>query len=345
MSRHFKINIFFIAILSLSVFSFTLSAKAQTPQEIIDSIQNNIQAAVTPQYPKAGDSVSIHLQSYSTPLDQATISWIVGGKVVRSGFGLADFLVTAGRVGSKTTVTAKIVTTNGSVVNKEIVIQPIDIDLLWQATSYVPPFYQGKALYPHQGLITFTAVPNVSSDRSITKSIGSYIYTWKKDGDVLGDFSGYGKNTFTLRGTIISRPLLMEVDVSSTDGVSLGSASVTVSPRSPEVTFYENNPLLGVLYNKSLSNYVMQEKELSITAVPFFFNTATEPASLQYKWTMNGNIVPTQSDPATLTVRNNSGVSGSSSVGLQISNVLKTLQFASNSMFVSFGQKDNQPSL
>jgi hypothetical protein len=344
MLRHFRINIFSLSIIFLSIFSFALLANAQTPQEIIDSIQNNIQVSVSPQFPKAGDTVAIHLESYSTPLDQATVSWIVGGKVVNKGFGLTNFSVIAGQVGSKSTVTAQIVTANGSTVNKTITIQPADIDLVWQAMSYVPPFYQGKALYPHQGLITFTAVPNVSTDKNVAKSLGSYIYTWKKDGDVLGDFSGYGKNTFTLRGTIISRAFTIQVNVSSTDGVSLGSASATIKPISPQVAFYENNPLLGVLYNKKLSNYTMQGKELSTTAVPFYFNTGTEPTDLKYKWTMNGQSIASQSDPATLTVRNTADAKGSSTVGLQISNALKTLQFASNSMSITFGQ-DNQTSL
>jgi hypothetical protein len=339
-----QIHLFFLTIIFLSVFSFAFPAKAQTPQEIIDSIQNNIQVSITPQFPKAGETVAIHLQSYSTPLDQATISWLVGGKVMNKGFGLADFSVVAGQIGSKSTVTAQIVTASGSTVEKIITIQPADIDLLWQVMSYTPPFYQGKALFPHQGLITFTAVPNVSASKNVTKSLSSYIYTWKKDGDVLGDFSGYGKSTFALRGTIISRPFTIEVDVSSTDGVSLGSASAKINPESPRIEFYENNPLLGVLYNKSLSNYTMQGKELSITAVPFFFNTGTEPANLQYKWTMNGESVASQDDPATLTVRNTANVSGNSTVGLQISNVLKTLQFSSNSMSVTFNQ-DKQTSL
>jgi len=344
MLEYFKRHFLSSAIILLSVFSFALFANAQTPQQIIDSIENNIQVSLTPQFPKAGDTIAIHLQSNSTPLDQATISWIVDDKILSKGFGLADFSTTAGRVGSKSIITIKIITTNGKTVTKTITIQPADIDLLWQATSYVPSFYQGKALYPHQGLITFTAVPNVSADKSITKSLGSYIYTWKKDGDVLGDFSGYGKNTFSLRGTIISRAFTIEVNVTSTDGISLGSASATVNPRSPQVALYENDPLLGVLYNKNLSSYKMQSKELSITAVPFFFNKGTEPVSLEYKWTMNGQSISSQSDPSTLTVRNATGVSGSSTIGLQINNVLKTLQFASNSMSITFGQ-NNQTDL
>ncbi len=344
MFRYLKINIFIFSLLFLSIFSFNFYANAQSAQEIINGVQNNIQISLSPQYPKAGDMVNVHLESYSTSLNAAKISWMIGGIVQKSGFGLVDFSTKAGLVGSVTKVTAQIVTSNGSTVEKTITIQPVDIDILWQATSYVPPFYQGKALYPHQGLITLTAVPNVSANGNIAKSIGSYIYTWKKDGDVLGDFSGYGKDTFTLRGTIISRPFTIEVDVSSTDGASLGSASVLVNPQVTQVAFYEKNPLLGVLYNKKLSNFTMTGKELTISAAPFYFNTGSEPANLQYLWSMNGNSITSQNDPSLITVRNTSGVSGSATIGLQVSNLLKSLQFSSNSMTVTFG-KSNQSSI
>ena len=89
----------------------------------------------------------------------------------------------------------------------------------------------------------------------------------------------------------------------------------------------------------------MTGKELSILAVPYYFNAGSEPENFQFKWTMNGQSIASQSDPSTLTVRNTTDASGSSTIGLQISNVLKTLQFASDSMSITFGQQDNQTSL
>ena len=288
--------------------------------------------------------MSVHLESYSTALDRATISYIVNGKVVSKGSGLTDFTTNAGPIGSTSKITVRILTANGQTVERTVTIAPADIDLIWQASSYVPPFYQGKALYPHQGLITFTAIPNTSAGKNVAKSLGSYIYTWKKDGDVLGDFSGYGKNTFTLRGSIISRAFTMEVEVSTASGVSIGRATATVKPQSPKIAFYENSPLLGVLYNENLKDIKMQGKELSLSAVPYFFNTGGEPANLQYKWTMNGKIIPTQNDPSILTVRNDTGSDGNSTIGLQVSNTLKALQFASDSLSINFA-KPNQTGL
>lgn len=337
MLKGLKIYIFTLATISAAFFIVS-TASAQTPQQIINSIQNNIQFSITPEFPKAGDNVSVHLTSYSTPLDQATISYIVNGKVMSKGVGLVDFNTTAGKVGVTTKIVVRIITAAGQTVERTVTIQPADIDLVWQASSYVPPFYQGKALYPHQGLITFTAIPNTSSSKSVAKSLGSYIYTWKKDGDVLGDFSGYGKNTFSLRGTVISRPFTMEVDVSTLSGVSIGKATTFITPRSPEVAFYENNPLLGVLYNKSLKNITMTGKELTVSSIPYFFNASGEPGRFEYRWTMNGQSIAAQNDPTTLTVRNDSTSGGNATIGLQISNTLKTLQFAGAAMSITFGQ-------
>ena len=341
MLKLFKINIFLTAVFFLCIFSFALTAKAQT----LGEITNNIQVSLSPQYPVAGSNVSIHLQTNTTDLNQATISWIIGGKVQNKGLGMTDFIATAGKIGSVTTVTAQIKTSDKGTVNKVIKIQPTDIDLLWQASSYVPPFYQGKALYPHQGLITFTAIPNVSATKDITKSIGLYLYRWQKDGDVLTDFSGYGKNTFSLRGPTISQPFVISVEVISTDGVTLGSAAVKISPRSPKVALYENNPLLGILYNNNLSSFSMHDKELSVSSVPYYFNSGGEPVSLDYKWTMNGQSISSQSDPSTITVRNTTGSAGSATIGVQIKNTLKALQLASDSMSVTFGSTDNQNNL
>ncbi len=343
MLKCFKINIFLLIILFFGII-FTSPAQAQTPQQIIDSIQNNIQVSIVPESPVAGGSVTIHLTSYNTPLDQATISYTVNGKVLGKGLGLTDFTTTAGAVGSSLKILISIVTAGGQTFQKTLAIQPADIDLIWQASSYVPPFYQGKALYPHQGLITFTAIPNVSANGNVAKSIGTYTYTWKKDGDVLSDFSGYGKSTFSLRGTIISRPFTIAVDVSTAQGVLIGQATATVQPQVPQIAFYENNPLLGVLYNKNLKNITMQGKELSISAVPYFFNAGNEPAALQYKWTMNGQSIVSQIDPSILTVRNDNSASGKTSISLQISNTLAILQTAANSMYITLSQP-NQNSL
>src|ERR1035437_4018999 len=98
-----KINIFTLTILSLGILFIAPTARAQTPQQIINNIQNNIQISITPEFPKAGDSVAVHLESFSTPLAQATISYIINGKVISHGLGLTDFTTTAGAIGSNST--------------------------------------------------------------------------------------------------------------------------------------------------------------------------------------------------------------------------------------------------
>ena len=49
--------------------------------------------------------------------------------------------------------------------------------------------------------------------------------------------SGYAKNAYTLSGSLISRPLEVEVEVSSPNGGTTGYARTTVSPTDPFIVF------------------------------------------------------------------------------------------------------------
>jgi len=45
-------------------------------------------------------------------------------------------------------------------IDKEIVIEPAQLDILWESTdSYVPPFYEGKALPSIESTIKVVALP------------------------------------------------------------------------------------------------------------------------------------------------------------------------------------------
>ncbi len=86
-------------------------------------------------------------------------------------------------------------------VTKDIPITPEDLDIIWQANSYVPPFYEGKALFPPVGTVSFVAMPGFIDSNGNPVNPKKLIYTWSQDTTVLGDKSGYGKNVLTVQGT------------------------------------------------------------------------------------------------------------------------------------------------
>src|SRR3990167_742525 len=83
------------------------------------------------------------------------------------------------------------------------------VDILWQGDTYTPPFYKGKSLWSNQSRITFVAIPQGLGNPA------SLNYKWTKNGTVLGNINGIGKNTLSFTDSILSRPQTIRVDILS----------------------------------------------------------------------------------------------------------------------------------
>src|SRR5688572_16598777 len=84
-----------------------------------------------------------------------------------------------------------------------------EVDLLWQAETYTLPFYKGKALWSKESRVKLLAIPRgpgVGNPLNLT-------YKWTKNGTVLGNINGVGKNTIAFTDSIISRPQTIQVDI------------------------------------------------------------------------------------------------------------------------------------
>ena len=242
------------------------SAGLSLPAQYPDVIQEQIDINQVPDIGEPYGPMTVSIDAYGTDLNAANISWSLNGKKVQSGFGIKSLSFTLGARGQVSTVSININPLNGLPIQKTVRITPEDVDLLWQANSYTPPFYKGKALYPPQGTITFVAVPEFVVNG---KSIDSHnlIYKWIKDTTVLGDQSGYGKSSITVSGSVIAKPTNMQVDVSTVDGNVLGRQLLTVSPDDTEALIYENNPLYGVLFNKAITDtFTLNTQEVQFEA-------------------------------------------------------------------------------
>lgn len=204
------------------------------------------------------------------------------------------------------------------------------VDILWQGETYVPPFYSGKSLWSNQSRITLVAMP---------QKLGNPLtlnYRWTKNGTVLGNVSGLGRNSLSFSDTVLSRPQSIGVEILGEERV-LASAQVTVAPIQSELVVYENNPLYGLLFNRAIGeNYKLEEKEVTFTGFPFFFSVKSRlDPSLTYRWRTNvGDGGSGQSE----TYRIPEGVSGSSKIDITISNGGSLLQRAGKSFVIQFGE-------
>lgn len=202
------------------------------------------------------------------------------------------------------------------------------VELIWESHSYVPPLYQGKALYPVGGEVTVYALPPIELGNPNTLT-----YTWKKEGIVDGVQSGVGKRSFTFAGSQFGESPLVSVQVSN--GTASEFGSIRVSQTEPFVRLYENKPLEGISFERALPrNIVTKEKNLDIEAYPYFFTADSRTdALLEYSWTANGTKLP-EAQNGTLSVR--ADEPSSVYVQLSLSGIKNLLQRTTESINITF---------
>ncbi|OHA94046.1 MAG: hypothetical protein A3H52_00040 [Candidatus Zambryskibacteria bacterium RIFCSPLOWO2_02_FULL_39_26] len=316
---------------------FTFDARGANAQ-IGDFGQSEINVEITPETPGPNEVVYVTLTSYLTNINAATITWMVNGKTINKGVGEKTFQFTVGDMNTTTTLDVVINTAEGQAIEKTVQIKPTSVDLIWQSGGYTPPFYKGKSLFAHQNSITFIAIPHIIGSNGGEISPKNLIYKWKLNGSVKDSSSGYGKNSYTMTGSLISRPLNVEVEVTSPADASLGYARTVVAPITPTIVFYKKDPLYGIGFQDALfGTEILQSKEMAIVGVPFFFSAGNQ-YELQYKWSINGVAIDNDTTQTTRVFRQNKGVSGTSNIGLSVEHLNKILQFSSVSFDLMFGE-------
>lgn len=293
-----------------------------------------------PENPGPNQSVRVSVVSYGTDLNLANITWKVNGKTQKTGRGEKTFNFTTGSINTTTVLDIIIETAEGEAVTKTISIKPAEVDLIWQTEGFVPPFYKGKALFSHQNIITFIALPHMTGPNGVEIGAKNLVYKWIKNGTVIETASGFGKNIYTFIGPLISRPLNIEVEVTSPTGNGVGIAETVVSPIEPSVVFYKKNPLYGIEFQKAFLGTVELKgsKEVVVLGVPFFFGVLSANApELSYNWSINGSSVDSNTVTNTRVFRQIEGTSGTSNISLRIENRNKILQSASSNFNLMFG--------
>ncbi|NQV87936.1 MAG: hypothetical protein HQ402_00065 [Parcubacteria group bacterium] len=339
-----KNYITYIIVVFYVIFSVTSNVYAQTLDDLNiggGAIDGTISVSLTPTNPQPNENVSIKLTSYSTNLDQAEISWSVDGVEQKKAFGEKEFGLVAPSVGDLVSVQANIQTIEGGSAQKTINIQPAGVDLLWQAESYSHPFYKGKVLWPIQGNVKVVAIPQfITSDKNIISS-ENLIYKWKKNGLVIGDMSGFGKNTLSLTGSIISRPLNISVEVTTLNNDMAAENRVTLSSGDTKLLLYEDNPRYGILYNKIIgSDFVLKNPEVSIVAEPYFFAGNTKDF-ISFVWSINGNKITDNKNVNMETFRQEDDTKGVAQILITASHTVKTFEGSQISTKLHFGENNS----
>jgi len=323
-----------VSILSLPQVSF-----AQLNIDIGSALSTELNAEIVPEYPRPNENVSIILSLYTDDLSTANISWYKNATLIDKGIGKTKFSFKNGAAGTQTIIEIEIALANGGRISKTFTLNPASVELVWEANSYTPPFFKGKALHPKQGRLKIVAMPEfIRNGKKIPSE--NLVYTWSSGVETYQDKSGYGKNVFILNGSLLGRDEDVKVMVTDPANNLVAQGTLVVPTTDPEIILYQNDPYYGQLFDSSLPPvFRLAGEEIQVVAAPYFFTNETAN-KIQYQWALNSQNISELSNFRTAVFKKPEGKGGTSVLSLDIQNINRILQAASASLTINFNEDE-----
>lgn len=211
--------------------------------------------------------------------------------------------------------------------------------LLYQAmSSYVPPFYKGKAMPSPDSTVKIVAMPEIISGSAGLVDPKNMTYAWKKDdtNNIVG--SGYGKNAFTYVNDYLEDSNTIGVTASTVDQKYSSATSLTIGMTKPKIIFYKNDTKLGTLWDQALfDGHKILTSEI-LVAAPYFISPGDiRIPTLTWDWFINNETVTApiyRQNTMPLIVQD--GTSGTSNIRLEVNSTEKIFESATKELNVEF---------
>lgn len=269
--------------------------------------------SVRPQYPAPFGRATVSLVSNTLDLANALMTVSLADKEIYKG-AVQPIAIPLGKAGSVANVKVTI-SSNGVPYSQSVFIQPQDVVLIAEPISSAPPLYPGKPLIPLQGSVRVVAMANLQDARGKTIAPNTLSYAWTVDNVQIANSSGIGRTAILVASPLQYRARSVSVAVTSSNGSLVGGDSLSLSAEEPSVRIYRSDPLLGVRFDRALSDqYVITGTETTLFAAPFSLPTTGGAPLLQ--WFLNGEAAQTG---GTLTLRPTGSGEGSASLSVTAS--------------------------
>lgn len=282
----------------------------------------------TPSYPEPFEQFSIELMAPSTKMAGAKITWYVDGEEQLTYRNSRTLELVAGDMGETMQIKATLTGSDGASDNLLLNIKPVQVDIVVEGNTIVPDFYKGRAV-PSAGT-TGRATAVLHTGASIDRQ--GLNYRWELNGNVLngGSIRGLQTTEFDLPQ---NRQSFLKVIVSNSSK-TLVERTVVINPVTPEIIFYEDNPLYGI-NQKALSNVVsIPGNQAVILAEPYYIAPFEDKPNYLVEWSVGGQTFNTANEAEpTKAVLTGSGSESVANVYLRMAD-LSTLSLPVSGSFV-----------
>lgn len=275
--------VFLLALLFLSGIAYTTRAQDFLPQPL--------SLKATPQFPSPGDTVTIEAATPTFDKDTIDFQWAIDGRVRKdlSGPGKNSFTYTAGVLGSISDISVTATPASGLAAGASLQVPVEGLTLTWFAETYIPKWYEGKALPIQDSIVDVIAIPEYIINGSTIRP-ENLIYHWSLNGD--DGLSGIGQQKFRVK--LSGLPSLLYrvgVTVEDTNKKINKKEEIILKSFDPKVVIYPATPLGGVEIRRGPDNFTTAVTGLlDFIAEPFYF-AVNSKNDLDYKWSVGGNEV------------------------------------------------------
>lgn len=296
-----------------------------------------ITISTNPQTPGPNQPVTVSIQSYTMNLNSSKITWYENKEAMKEGIGETKFDTQTKGAGEPVTVDVVIVTQDGARYTRQIILTPVEVDILWEANTYVPPFYKGKALPTYKSIVKVSAIPRFNS---LTSDPKDYYYKWTINRSQ-GAGEGLGRSSIPVGMGWPNSNVPITVQVSAPNKSEKGQATQYIQTTDGKILFYEQAPLLGVLFDHALQGPINADgNEFRVRAVPYFFSIDNYfNGDLVYSWMKNSSQAIPEHNPNILVIEKDGKQAQSASVNLTVQNAKRVLQQSNNALFVNFAEE------
>ncbi len=209
------------------------------------------------------------------------------------------------------------------------------VDLLWQADTYLPSWYQGHSLPSAGSVVKVVAIPHIAAGKG-EMATSELSFQWQKDGRDIGSASGAGQNTLSYIADLGGNTVAVAVE--NRTGALLAANRLILAASAPKLVLYEDDPLQGTVFWRALaSSTPLVKSELTVRVEPYFFTRAAVAGrQVSYQWSRNGKAVASGEAVITFTVPNEGR--GENLIEVAMENLTNALQSAKTTLLLNFNQ-------
>lgn len=315
-------HILIVFIMAILAFGVTVPRSASA----IDFVD----VLLSPEDPGEYEDVTLSLRSYTTDITSSMISWFIDGSAVDEGIGMTEFQTRTRGLGEPVKVSVIIVTPSGSRIDRDIILTPAEVDLLWEADTTVPPFYRGKALPTARGTVRVAAFPRFGKKES---DPSEYFYEWyydytKKVGE------GLARSSALIPTAKEGVRTNVTVKVRTQDRSAAATGMLMFPTVAPKVVMYERDPLMGVTLDRPIGKegIATTKDSIILRSYPLYFSQKDLNAGkLKIQWFVNDVLLPNETTNE-LVIQNNGVVAAT----VRYDNFANILQQAFQRVPISF---------